>query len=188
MNAIASLEKTLGHKLSVHPSYWQFNVASTNELSAIATNPTVQDDIDKGRIPLISPASVISTRSTRFRRRKPSSLCRLGSSFVSLGSSTFTWGSEIPGATTATAALVKTTGATWAPEEAEFIAYFRHIVEVFREYGVDAFSSYPVAKFYPGDEYVDWIAGDAYDSTGEPTRGFLGIWTSFWNAFHLPRL
>lgn len=207
VDAIASLEKTLGHRLAVHLSYWQFN--SGNELSAISADPAVQDDIDKGRIPLISwgcsrdagttfqqiadggdldtlytipgAEAVKSLESRVFIRLSWEFNLHLGDPQTIKGNSCFTpanWGNL-------------------AAEEAEFIAYFRHIVEVFREQGVhnvtwlrcpssneDALSKYPVAEFYPGGEYVDWIAGDAYDKPTEPARGFEAIWTPFWTAFH----
>ena len=50
---IASLEKTLGHRLDIHLAYWQFNDPK-KPFVGVATDPAVLDDIKKGRIPLIS--------------------------------------------------------------------------------------------------------------------------------------
>ncbi|NRA94293.1 MAG: hypothetical protein HRU26_16775, partial [Psychroserpens sp.] len=63
----------------------------------------------------------------------------------------------------------------------EFIAAYKHIVDLMRKKGVDnvafvwhsyaakPYKSYPISAWYPGDDYVDWIGisvfGHAYNGT-----------------------
>jgi beta-mannanase len=203
---IASLEQTLGHKLDIHLTYWQFNDPK-KPFVGVATDPAVLDDIAKGRIPLISwgcsnngttfqqiadgnydqqyvvpgAAAVKSLKGRVFIRLSWEFNNRLGDPTATLGNGCFTPANY----------------GKLAAEEAEFIAYFRHVVDVFREQGVDnvtwvwcpevnekAMANFPVGDFYPGDRYVDWIAGDSYDKPTASVRGFVAIWTPFWNAFH----
>ena len=205
--AIASLESLLGHRLAIHLSYWQFN--SGNQLSAVATDPAILDDVAKGRYPLISwgcshdvattfrqiadgiyddgvviPAA-LAVRSLRTRV------------FIRL-SWEFNLHAGDPGADNKGNSCFSPANVGNVPaEEAEFIAYFRHIVTVFRDHGVynvtwvwcpevsgESLQKFPIPDFYPGDEYVDWIAGDTYDKPSvQPTRGFVAIWTPFWTTF-----
>lgn len=203
---IASLEKTLGHKLDIHLTYWQFDDPA-KPFVEVATDPAVLDDLAKGRIPLISWGC--SNQGTTFQEiadgkydkkyvipgaaavksLKARVFIRLSWEFNNLLAN--------PTATRGNGCFTPANYHNLAAEEAEFIAYFRHIVDKFREQGVDnvtwiwcpevnedAMNKFPVADFYPGDAYVDWIAGDSYDKTTEPVRGFVAIWTPFWNAFH----
>lgn len=66
-------------------------------------------------------------------------------------------------------------------EPKEFIKAYRHIVDLMRKKGVDniafvwhsyaskPFKDYPLSAWYPGDDYVDWVAisvfGHAYNGT-----------------------
>ena len=68
-----------------------------------------------------------------------------------------------------------------ALEPEEFIKAYRHIVDLMRKKGVDniafvwhsyaskPFKDYPISAWYPGDDYVDWVAisvfGHAYKGT-----------------------
>jgi Glycosyl hydrolase family 26 len=72
---------------------------------------------------------------------------------------------------------------------AEFIAAWRHVVELFRENGatnvqwiwspnVYCNGQCPFAQFYPGDAYVDWVALDGYNygpSLGVPWTSLLSV-------------
>lgn len=69
--------------------------------------------------------------------------------------------------------------ASWSPgvngnTSAEFVAAWRHVVDIFRREGannirwvwspnVGPYSSTPFAQVYPGDDYVDWVALDGYN-------------------------
>jgi beta-mannanase len=81
-------------------------------------------------------------------------------------------------------------------QAAEYIAYFQHLVQVFAAQGVanvtwvwcpavstTDFQTIPIDTFYPGSASVDWIAGDTYDKTTQPVRGFVGIWSTFWSHY-----
>jgi hypothetical protein len=83
-----------------------------------------------------------------------------------------------------------------ALQAAEYIAYFQHLVQVFAAQGVTNvtwvwcpavsaadFQAIPIDTFYPGTVSVDWIAGDTYDKTTQPVRGFVGIWSAFWSHY-----
>ncbi len=203
--SIASLETLLGHKLAVHLSYWQFN--SGKQLPAIATDPAILDDIAKGRYPLISwgcshdiyttfqqiadgiyDDSIVIPAANAVRSLRSKVFIRLSWEFNNhVGDPS----SDPKGNSCFSPANVGNVPA----EEAEYIAYFRHIVDFFRVHGVrnvtwvwcpevsaESMQKFPVPDFYPGDDYVDWIAGDTYDKA-MPSQGFVGIWTPFWSAF-----
>jgi hypothetical protein len=78
----------------------------------------------------------------------------------------------------------------------EYINSVQHLVNRFAQDGVTNvtwvwcpgtssanFTAHNIDLFYPGYYYTDWIAGDTYDKTSQPTRGFVGIWTTFWNHY-----
>ena len=202
---IASLEQTLGHKLDIHLAYWQFNDPK-KPFVGVATDPAVLDDIAKGRIPLISWGC--SNNGTTFQQIADGNYDQqyvIPGAFAveSLNARVFirlSWEFNNrlgdPTAAEGNGCFTRANYGNLAAEEAEFIAYFRHIVDVFRKQGVNNVTwvwcpevnekamDFPVADFYPGDPYVDWIAGDSYDKPTVAERGFGAIWTPFWNAFH----
>ncbi|MBC6459072.1 hypothetical protein HKK72_14360 [Actinomadura sp. HBU206391] len=64
---------------------------------------------------------------------------------------------------------------------ADYVAAWKHIRAVFRQEGVDnvawvwcptaaGFADGKAAEYYPGDEEIDWICGDAYPGTGADYR------------------
>lgn len=73
----------------------------------------------------------------------------------------------------------------WGPqhnEPGDFIAAWRHVVDLFREAGADnvvwvwsphvAYAGYEV--YWPGDEYVDWVATTALN------YGTVAYWSQWW--------
>lgn len=88
---------------------------------------------------------------------------------------------------------------TWLPwseqvnnnEPGEFVAAWRHVVDVFRQQGatnvswvwcpnVDIPSTTPLSELYPGDDYVDWTCMDGYN------YGEIGTnrWLTFGEIFN----
>jgi hypothetical protein len=89
----------------------------------------------------------------------------------------------------------------WAGSPADYIAAWRHIVDVFRAEGAtnvewvwcpnaSAFNDGEAPPFYPGDEYVDWICADGYNwapgRPGDEWRSFRDIFSGFY-AWASPR-
>jgi hypothetical protein len=84
----------------------------------------------------------------------------------------------------------------WAGTPADYIAAWRHIVDVFRARGAtnvewvwcpnaSAFSDGEAQVFYPGDDYVDWICADGYNwapgRPGDDWRSFQDIFAAFYD-------
>jgi beta-mannanase len=80
----------------------------------------------------------------------------------------------------------------WVVSPAAFITAWRHIHDVFA--GTDAvwvwapnaaaFSSGEADRYYPGDQYVDWIAADGFNwngCRGDPWEEFSEIFGSFYS-------
>lgn len=74
----------------------------------------------------------------------------------------------------------------------EFVAAWRHIHDVFSSRGVtnvawvltlfgSSYRNGDVEQFYPGDDYVDWVAGDGYNfyGTNPGPRGCSRPWKPF---------
>jgi hypothetical protein len=204
--AIASLETVLGHRLAIHTSYWGFNGGT--QLSSVASNAAIQDDVAHGRLPLISWGCSSGQ----------------GTTFQAIANGSYDASVVIPAALAVKALETKVfIRPSWefnlnvnnpsgnpngnncytpanlgnvSVQAAEYIAYFQHLVQVFAAQGatnvtwvwcpaVSAadFQSIPIDTFYPGTASTDWIAGDTYDKTTQPVRGFVGIWSTFWSHY-----
>jgi len=83
----------------------------------------------------------------------------------------------------------------WAGAPADYIAAWRHIVDVFRARGAtnvqwvwcpnaSAFGDGEAQAFYPGEEYVDWVCADGYNwapgRVEDDWRSFEDIFASFY--------
>ncbi|MBA3789185.1 hypothetical protein H0X32_02190 [Patescibacteria group bacterium] len=72
-----------------------------------------------------------------------------------------------------------------------FIAAWQHIWKIFHDVGATnvAFvwcpsaGSVSTAQYYPGDAYVDWIAGDGFDREKRNATNFDGIFGSFYTEW-----
>ncbi|MFE2348768.1 glycoside hydrolase family 26 protein [Kitasatospora cineracea] len=74
---------------------------------------------------------------------------------------------------------------TWSEDrngnrKGDYVAAWRHVHDVFRQQGVTNVIWFwcpdlqspgkpPLSRYYPGDDYVDWIGTEAYSSDGETT-------------------
>jgi len=76
----------------------------------------------------------------------------------------------------------------WSGNPAAYVNAWRHVVSVFREDGatnvkwvwsptVD-YGSYPFAQYFPGDQWVDYVALDGYN------WGTAGVGTNKWESLH----
>ncbi|MGH9028618.1 MAG: PKD domain-containing protein [Acidimicrobiales bacterium] len=78
---------------------------------------------------------------------------------------------------------------------AQYVAAFRHYVEVFRAQGASnvsfavimearSFSTRVASSYYPGDAYVDWVGADGFNGyTCFPSSGGSAKWLSFASIF-----
>jgi hypothetical protein len=205
--AIASLEAVLGHRLAIHTSYWGFNGGTM--LSAVASNAAIQDDIARGRLPLIS-WGCSSVQGTSFQAIAngsydtsiviPAALAikALGTNVFIRPSWEFNLNVDNPdGNPNGNNCYTPANVGNVSLQAAEYIAYFQHLVQTFAAQGVTNvtwvwcpavseadFQAVPIDTFYPGSADVDWIAGDTYDKPTQPDRGFLGIWSTFWSHYN----
>ena len=79
----------------------------------------------------------------------------------------------------------------WSGQPAPYVAAWRHIVSVFRREGADNVKwvwspnvdqgSYPFAKYFPGDAWVDYVGLDGYNWG----RSGVGVnqWQTLWQVF-----
>lgn len=89
---------------------------------------------------------------------------------------------------------------TWFPwseqvngnHQGEFVQAWRHVHDIFEEVGAKNVTwvwcpnvigpeTIPIESLYPGDEYVDWVCMDGYNTGRHPTRS--GRWQSFNELF-----
>jgi hypothetical protein len=85
--------------------------------------------------------------------------------------------------------------AHWAVSPENYIAAWRHIVDVFRGHGAtnavwvwcpnaSGFTDRNAAAYYPGDDYVDWICADGYNfapnKPGARWRSFTEVFSEFY--------
>jgi len=82
---------------------------------------------------------------------------------------------------------------TWMPQwslpavtPAQYIAAWRHVVDIFRQQGVtnasfvwspnaNRYTNDPSSAWYPGDDYVDWIGLDGYPRVAAGDSLFVGV-------------
>jgi hypothetical protein len=204
--AIASLETVLGHRLAIHTSYWGFNGGTP--LSTVASDAAIQDDIAHSRLPLIS-WGCNSAQGTTFQAIANGSydtsvVIPTALALKALGTNVFirpSWEFNLnvnnpSGNPNGNNCYTPANVGNVALQAAEYIAYFQHLVQVFAAQGVTNvtwvwcpavsvtdFQAIPIDTFYPGTASVDWIAGDTYDKTTQPVRGFVGIWSTFWSHY-----
>jgi hypothetical protein len=79
----------------------------------------------------------------------------------------------------------------WAGHPTAFVAAWRHIVSIFREEGADnvkwvwapnvEYDSYPFSAYFPGDQWVDYVALDGYN-WGRSGQG-TNRWESLYEVF-----
>jgi hypothetical protein len=204
--AIASLETVLGHRLAIHTSYWGFNGGT--QLASATSNAAITDDIARGRFPLIS-WGCSSGQGTTFQAIANGSydssvVIPAALAVKALATNVFirpSWEFNLnvnnpSGNPNGNNCYTPANLGNVSLQAAEYTAYFQHLVQVFAAQGVSNvtwvwcpavsatdFQSIPIDTFYPGSASVDWIAGDTYDKTTQPVRGFVGIWSAFWSHY-----
>ena len=176
--AVQKLETHLGRTLDIEHSFYPWDKEFPTELE--------RWDIEGGRIPMISwngrgvytdeiaagsHDPLIQDRALKIKDLKGQVMIR--------------WFWEMDG----------NNKAEWAKSPEDYQAAWRHIVDVFRNEGVEnvdwvwcpnasAFRDGQAQAFYPGDDYVDWICADGYNwapgREGDEWRAFRDIFDGFY--------
>jgi parallel beta-helix repeat protein len=171
--AMGRLETAIGRKLSIGHSY----VSWGNGLGALPAA-----NLAAGRTPLISfgkggtARAVAAGRHDGYLRSLAGSVAKLGGPVLLR----YAWGMD------------SVLGKGGAPSGPAFVAAWRHVHDLFAAQGVRAFwvwspnaeafagASGGVDRFWPGDDYVDWIGASGFNGYG--CNGRSG-WSDFGSIF-----
>ena len=183
--AVEELEAQIGRMLDINHNFYTWDEPFPTE--------TERSDLQAGRIPMISwngrgvtTRRIASGAYDDLIRQRARQTKALGQPVL------VRWFWEMDGRKKA----------EWAGEPEEYIAAWQRIVRTFRQEGADnvrwvwcpnasAFNDGEAQRFYPGDDFVDWIcadgynwapgrAGDEWESFGEIFGGFYG-WATLHN-------
>jgi Glycosyl hydrolase family 26 len=176
--AVLGLERSLGRPLNIDHNFYPWDAPFPTEIE--------RWDLQNGRIPLISwngknvqSSDIAAGNYDAMIKQRARATKDLGKPVL------IRWFWEMDGA--------KKSGFAGTPDQ--YIAAWRHIVTIFRNEGADnvrwvwcpnasAFNDGYAQQFYPGDDFVDWIAADGYNwapgRAGDQYRSFRDIFTGFY--------
>ena len=178
-DAIEALEAHLGRKLDIDHNFYPWDEEFPTDVE--------RWDLENGRLPMISwngrdaySADIAAGRYDPLIMDRAHRVKDLGAPVL------IRWFWEMDG----------NKKKEWAGEPSDYVAAWRHIVDIFRAEGADnvswvwcpnasAFKDGEAQAFYPGDEYVDWICGDGYNwapgREGDDWRSFATIFQAFYD-------
>jgi len=154
--AVLELERQIGRRLAIDHTYVPWG-------TGLGWRPAW--DVSLGRIPIITFGNGGNT-SEIAQGRHDVYLRRLSEAVRELGKPVFlryAHRMDLPSAS------------SWVGDPASYVAAWRHVHEIFSGLPVSwvwtptaaAFAGdQPAERFYPGDDYVDWIAADGYNAFG----------------------
>ena len=177
-SAVEALEQRIGRTLDIDHNFYTWDTPFPTDVE--------RWDLQSGRIPMISwngrgvtTAEIAAGRQDDLIRQRANAVKALGKPVL------IRWFWEMDG----------NQKAEYAGTPAEYVAAWRHIVTIFRNQGAgnvrwvwcpnaSAFNDGTAQQFYPGDDFVDWIAADGYNwAPGRPRdqyRSFLDIFQGFY--------
>jgi hypothetical protein len=183
-SAVEELEQRLGRTLDINHNFYPWDEPFPTE--------TERWDLQAGRIPMISWNGRNVTTAAIATGRYDDMIRQRARQTTALGQPVFIrWFWEMDGN--------KKAGFAGTPEH--YVAAWRHIVTTFRAEGADnvqwvwcpnasAFNDGEAQRFYPGDDFVDWICSDGYNwapgRAGDDYRPFKDIFAGFygWASLH----
>jgi beta-mannanase len=154
--AVLDLERQIGRRLAIDHTYVPWG-------TGLGWRPAW--DVSLGRIPLITFGNGGNTTEIA-QGRHDVYLRQLSEAVRKLGKPVFlryAHRMDLPSAT------------SWVDDPAAYVAAWRHVHQIFAGLPVSwvwtpsaaAFGGeVPAERFYPGDDYVDWIAADGYNTFG----------------------
>jgi beta-mannanase len=154
--AVLELERQIGRRLAIDHTYVPWG-------TGLGWRPAW--DVSLGRIPIITFGNGGNT-SEIAQGRHDVYLRQLSEAVRELGKPVFlryAHRMDLPSAS------------SWVGDPASYVAAWRHVHEIFSGLPVSwvwtptaaAFAGdQPAERFYPGDDYVDWIAADGYNALG----------------------
>jgi beta-mannanase len=153
--AVLELERQIGRRLAIDHTYVPWG-------TGIGWRPAW--DVSLDRIPLITIGNGGNTAEVA-QGRHDVYLRRLSEAVRELGKPVFlryAHRMDLPSA------------GSWVGTPASYVAAWRHVHEIFAGLPVSwvwtptaaAFSGDAADRFYPGDDYVDWVAADGYNAFG----------------------
>jgi hypothetical protein len=176
--AVSALEQSIGRTLDIDNNFYPWDVPFPTDVE--------RWDLQNGRIPMLSwngknvqTSDIAAGRYDDMIKQRAKATKALGKPVL------IRWFWEMDG----------NKKAQFAGSPAEYVAAWRHIVTVFRNQGADnvrwvwcpnasAFNDGTAQQFYPGDDFVDWIAADGYNwapgRRGDDYRPFKVIFEGFY--------
>jgi beta-mannanase len=171
-DAVLGLEQQIGRRLAIDHTYVPWG-------SGLGWRPAW--DVSLGRIPLITFGNGGNTTEIA-QGRHDVYLRRLSEAVRLLGKPVFLRYAH---------RMDRASATSWVGAPASYVAAWRHVHKIFAGLPVSwvwtptaaGFSGdQPAARFYPGDDYVDWIAADGYNGcAGQgPWRTLAGVFGDFY--------
>ncbi|HEV3365364.1 MAG TPA: glycosyl hydrolase [Acidimicrobiia bacterium] len=177
-SAVEELERAIGRTLDIHHNFYTWDEAFPTDVE--------RSDLQDGRIPMISwNGRGVTTRAIA-AGRYDDMIEQRARDTKALGQPVLVrWFWEMDG----------NKKAEWAGTPDQYIAAWRHIVQIFRNQGADnvrwvwcpnasAFNDGEAQQFYPGPDFVDWVCGDGYNwapgRAGDDYRSFTEIFSGFY--------
>jgi beta-mannanase len=155
-DAVLELERQIGRRLAIDHTYVPWG-------TGLGWRPAW--DVSLGRIPLITFGNGGNTTEIA-QGRHDVYLRQLAEAVRELGKPVFLRYAH---------RMDLASASSWVGSPASYVAAWRHVHEIFAGLPVSwvwtptaaAFSGdQPAERFYPGDDYVDWIAADGYNGAG----------------------
>jgi beta-mannanase len=155
-DAVLELERQIGRRLAIDHTYVPWG-------AALGWRPAW--DVSLGRIPLITFGNGGNTTEIA-QGRHDVYLRQLSEAVRELGKPVFLRYAH---------RMDLASASSWVGSPAAYVAAWRHVHEIFAGLPVSwvwtptaaGFSGdQPAERFYPGDDYVDWIAADGYNGAG----------------------
>jgi Glycosyl hydrolase family 26 len=178
-SAVEDLEQRIGRPLDIDHNFYTWDDPFPGE--------TERWDLQSGRIPMISwngknvqSADIAAGRYDAMIRQRARATKALGQPVF------IRWFWEMDG----------NKKVVFAGSPDQYVAAWRHIVTIFRNEGADnvrwvwcpnasAFNDGTAQAFYPGPDFVDWIAADGYNwapgRAGDDYRTFADIFGGFYS-------
>ncbi|HEY4409342.1 MAG TPA: glycosyl hydrolase [Acidimicrobiia bacterium] len=184
-SAVDGLEGKIGRPLDIDHNFYTWDDAFPTEIE--------RWDLQAGRIPMISWNGKNVQTTDIAAGRYDSLIKQRARATKALGKPVLVrWFWEMDGN--------KKSAFAGTPDQ--YVAAWRHIVTIFRNEGADnvrwvwcpnasAFNDGTAQTFYPGDDFVDWIAADGYNwapgRSGDDYRSFQDIFGGFYGWARLQK-
>jgi len=177
-SAVTALEQSIGRTLDIDNNFYPWDDPFPTDVE--------RWDLQNGRIPMMSwngknvqASDIAAGRYDAMIKDRAKATKALGKPVL------IRWFWEMDG----------NKKSTFAGSPAQYVAAWQHIVTIFRDQGAgnvrwvwcpnaSAFNDGTAQQYYPGDDFVDWIAADGYNwapgRAGDDYRPFKGIFQGFY--------